>query len=83
MSPHLIDADLAAVSDLADRARRTTTVADADAAYRADLVTRYANTRTWEQELALLAEAARYDKQHPGEPSLYEELHATRLGDVA
>lgn len=53
-----------------------------DAEYRADLVTRYVTATDWAQELALLAEAARYDKDNPGS-SLADELYGTRLNTAA
>ncbi|MEU1663599.1 hypothetical protein ABZ547_08285 [Streptomyces sparsogenes] len=53
------------------------------AAYRLDVVTRYAQAASWEAELKVLAEAARFDKAHPGEPSLYDELHGMTLGLAA
>jgi len=53
-------------------------------AYRADLITRYiaacsAGADEWDQ-YRLLAEAARYDKAHPGDSvPLADELHGTQL----
>ncbi len=98
-STDLSDGDLATVLPFAARRRATTTVSEAElqaayaeadakaierAKYRADLVTRYVQARGNEwQELRLLAEAAKYDKAHPGEPSLYDELHGTALGAAA
>jgi hypothetical protein len=81
----LFDADAAAASDLAVQHRARATVADADAGYRADLVTEYVAARgDWERELALLAEAARYDLAHPGDGvRLTDELHGTQIGAVA
>lgn len=62
----------------------TTDTAVDDAAYRADLVTRYVAARgNWDAELALLAEAARYDREHPGDLPLADELHGTTLGAAA
>ncbi|MGW2010890.1 hypothetical protein [Streptomyces nigrescens] len=52
-------------------------------AYRADLIARYVRTTDWAEELQLLAEATRYDKDNPDAPSLVDELHGARLGDVA
>ncbi|GAA2629825.1 hypothetical protein [Streptomyces axinellae] len=78
----LSDADAASVSDLASRRRATTSVADADAAYRADLITDYIAVRrtgVWSDELRLLAEAKRYDDAHPDEAPLFDELHAVEL----
>ncbi len=54
-----------------------------DAAYRAELVTRYVTARDWSAELAFLAEAARYDRDNPVLPSLADELYGTRLHDAA
>ncbi|MGW7350981.1 hypothetical protein [Streptomyces sp. NPDC054784] len=71
----LFDADSASPA-----ARARATVADADAAYRADTITEYVEVRgDWRAELSLLAAASRYDRTHPGEPSLYDELHAIEL----
>lgn len=53
------------------------------AAYRLDVVTRYTQAGTWDAEMKMLAEAARFDKAHPGEPSLYDELHGMTLGLAA
>ncbi|WP_171117829.1 MULTISPECIES: hypothetical protein [unclassified Streptomyces] len=52
---------------------------DEDAAYRADVVTRFYAARDWTVELSVLAEAAAYDRAHPGEPPLVDEL---RDGDA-
>ena len=54
-----------------------------DAAYRTDLIRRYLAAGSQFAELALLAEAARYDKANPGAPSLTDELYGAGLGDVA
>ncbi|CAM5429123.1 MULTISPECIES: hypothetical protein [Streptomyces] len=52
-------------------------------AYRAQLVTRYhASTDPFEQ-MRLYAEAARYDRRHPDESPLADELYGTDLGEVA
>lgn len=79
----LSDADTAMVSDLSARRRASTSVADANAAYRAELVEAYievCRTGFWEDELALLAEAARYDKANPDDVvPLYDELHSTQI----
>lgn len=53
-----------------------------DAAYRTDLIRRYLSAGDNFAELALLAEAARYDKANPG-ASLTDELLGAGLGDVA
>lgn len=84
MTPVLFDADAAASSDLASLRRARTTVADADASYRADLISRYISACKSDadefSQLRLLAEAARYDKQHPGDAvPLADELHGTQL----
>lgn len=71
----LFDADNAS---LASRAR--TSVADVDAAFRADLITAYVKARgDWPAELRLLAEAKRYDNTHLDEAPLFDELHAIEL----
>lgn len=61
------------------------TATDAEvAAYRADMVTRYLSVRGDEfAELAVLAEAVRFDKQHPDAVPLADELHGTTLGLAA
>jgi hypothetical protein len=53
-----------------------------DAAYRTDLISRFVTARDEFTELALLAEATRYDKANPGE-SLVDELYGAALGDAA
>jgi hypothetical protein len=53
-----------------------------DAAYRTGLIARYVTARDEFAELALLAEAARYDKANPG-AQLTDELLGAGLGDVA
>lgn len=58
-------------------------ITSTDAAYRAGLIARYATTSDWAEELALLAEAATYDRHNPGGPSLSDELYGARLGDTA
>jgi hypothetical protein len=81
MNP-LFDADAAAVSDLATHRRAKTTVADLDAAFRAELITDFVAVRrigSWSDELRLLAMAKRYDNAHPDELSLFDELHAIEL----
>jgi hypothetical protein len=59
-----------------------TSAPSSDAAYRTDLIRRYLAASSEFAELALLAEAARYDKANPGE-SLTDELLGSGLGDVA
>jgi hypothetical protein len=59
-----------------------TSAPSSDAAYRTDLIRRYLAARGEFAELALLAEAARYDKANPG-ASLTDELYGAGLGDVA
>lgn len=59
-----------------------TSAPSSDAAYREGLIRRYVAARGEFAELALLAEAVRYDKANPGE-SLVDELHGAALGDVA
>lgn len=53
------------------------------AEYRLDVVTRYTQAGTWDTEMKVLAEAARFDRAHPSEPSLYDELHGMTLGLAA
>lgn len=85
----LFDADAASAPALA-AARASTTVGDADAAYRADVIAQFLAVRgDWSAELALLAEASRYDKANPAPVHLYDELHAigmysaTQYGEAA
>ncbi|KOG33307.1 hypothetical protein [Streptomyces resistomycificus] len=59
-----------------------TSAPSSDAAYREGLIRRYLAARDRFAELALLAEAARYDKANPG-ASLTDELLGASLGDVA
>ncbi|WP_326806684.1 hypothetical protein OHB04_02500 [Streptomyces sp. NBC_01775] len=76
----LFDADLASVSDLSARRRASTIVADADAAYRAELITEYVAVRgDLAAELRLYADATKYDLAHPDEAPLFDELHAIEL----
>lgn len=82
-SPALSDGDAASVSVLAARRRARMSVADADAAYRAQLVVEFVAARgDLAAEASLLAEAARYDRSHPDEPSLVTELCAAVEGDA-
>lgn len=73
----VFDGDAAVTSDLATHRRARTTVADAEADYRADLVGLYVAARgdQW-AELAVLAEARRYDDAHPDEAPVSDELLA-------
>ncbi|MEU2603242.1 hypothetical protein [Streptomyces albus] len=79
----LSDGDAVSVSDLAAARRARTSVADANAAYRAELVTEYMQvlrSGVWSDELRLLAEASRYDAANPDDSvPLYDELHAIAL----
>ncbi|MFF9624256.1 hypothetical protein [Streptomyces griseosporeus] len=59
-----------------------TSAPSSDAAYRTDLIRRYLTAADEFTELALLAEAARYDRANPG-AALYDELIGAGLGDVA
>lgn len=59
-----------------------TSAPSSDAAYRTDLIRRYLTAADEFAELALLGEAARYDKANPG-ASLTDELLGAGLGDVA
>lgn len=59
-----------------------TSAPSSDAAYRTDLIRRYLAAGDEFTELALLAEAARYDKANPGS-SLTDELYGASLGDAA
>lgn len=59
-----------------------TSAPSSDAEYRTDLIRRYLAANSEFAELALLAEAARYDTANPGE-SLVDELLGSALGDVA
>ncbi|MBQ1166464.1 hypothetical protein KBZ21_51600, partial [Streptomyces sp. A73] len=71
------------VSDLSAHRRATTSVADANAAFRAELITdsiAARRTGVWSDELRLLAEARRYDEVNPDDTvSLFDELHAIEL----
>ncbi|MCT9092885.1 hypothetical protein N4G70_29030 [Streptomyces sp. ASQP_92] len=80
----LSDADLASRSPLAAQARAMTLVPqlDPDHAFRATTVTAYVQARSrgdWAGELRHIAAASDYDRAHPGEPSLYDELHAIEM----
>lgn len=80
----LSDGDLASRSPLATQARATTMVPAliSDADFRAATVTAYIQARRdgdWPAELHHIAEAARYDKAHPDEQPLAEELHAIEM----
>ena len=82
----LFDADAVSTSLTAVNRRARTTVAEAtaqaEAAERAGIVTAYAATRGRDGRRRLLNEAAAYDRSHPGETSLYDELLATSAGDL-
>lgn len=55
-------------------------LADEAAAYRARLIELYAQSRgDWDIEVHLLDEAASYDRAHPDESPLFDELHAIEL----
>ncbi|HEY1094963.1 MAG TPA: hypothetical protein VGE61_09675 [Glycomyces sp.] len=60
-----------------------TSAPSSDAAYRTDLIRGFLAARDAFTELALLAEAADYDRANPGAPSLVDELIGAHLGDVA
>jgi hypothetical protein len=60
-----------------------TSAPSSDAAYRTDLIRRYLSATDKFAELALLAEAVRYDQANPGAHSLTDELYGAGLGDVA
>lgn len=78
----LFDADAAASSELVRHRRSRTSVGDADAAYRADLLTDFLAVQgDLAAEIRVLADAQRYDNRHPGEPSLVDELTAAVEGD--
>ncbi|MBQ1163384.1 hypothetical protein KBZ21_35930, partial [Streptomyces sp. A73] len=71
------------MSDLSAHRRATTSVADANAAVRAELITddiAARRTGVWSDELRLLAEARRSDEVNPDDTvSLFDELHAIEL----
>lgn len=75
----LVDADASTVSDLAGWLRARTTVADADAALRAGIVTAYYTATDLAGRVAALADATRYDHTHPGSESLVDELCADEV----
>jgi hypothetical protein len=78
----MFDGDASVVSELSRRRRARTSVADAEAAYRADIVLAFiAAQGDLGFEAAVLADAARYDRLHPDEPSLVEEACAAVAGD--
>lgn len=79
MSESLFDADLAAASELVVRRRAAATVADAEASYRAALVGEFVRSVSRSEELRLLAEAAAYDRAHPDDMPLVDELQATQM----
>lgn len=59
-----------------------TSAPSSDAAYREGLIRRYLAAGSEFAELAVLAEAARYDRANPG-ANLTDELYGSSLGDVA
>jgi len=82
MSTNLFDADASTTDELAARRRARVTLADLDAAFRAELITDYVKVRrtgSWSDELRMLAMAKRYDKAHPDEAPLFDELHAVEM----
>ncbi|GCD37977.1 hypothetical protein OEIGOIKO_05787 [Streptomyces chrestomyceticus JCM 4735] len=79
----LSDADAAVTSGLVARRRATTLVPDPHATYRAQLVTAYVTAAYPAVRRSLLEEAAAYDRRHPGEPSLADELYGAELREVA
>lgn len=82
--PALFDADASATSELVRHRRDRSTVGDAIAGYRADMVSQFLAARgDWDRRMVLLAEAAEFDKQHPDDVPLYDELHGTMLGLAA
>ncbi|MFK0182040.1 hypothetical protein ACIQVR_39520 [Streptomyces xanthochromogenes] len=56
---------------------------DDDSDYRARLIELYATASDWRVKAELRDEARRYDKAHPGELSLQDELLGVRYGAVA
>jgi hypothetical protein len=85
--PVLSDADAAASSAVVRRRRAGTTVAEAEAEQAA--AERSAIVHEWlsvqghmPQELAVLADATRFDMARPSESSLLTELCAAVEGDV-
>lgn len=56
---------------------------DDDSDYRARLIELYATASVWRVKAELRDEAKRYDKAHPGESSLVDELLGTQYGAVA
>lgn len=81
----LFDADVASTSQLAGRRRARTTVADAEAAHRAELLTElvveFRRARTALDQVPVTARAAAYDMAHPSDTPLVEELLAAVAGD--
>jgi hypothetical protein len=59
-----------------------TSAPSSDAEYRTDLIRRYLSASDSFAEMALLAEAARYDEVNPGE-SLLDELYGAALPAAA
>jgi hypothetical protein len=54
-----------------------------DSAYRARLIELYATAGDWRVKAELREEARRYDKAHPDEVPLVDELLGVRCGAVA
>lgn len=79
----LSDATAAVTSDLVARRRATTLVPDPHATYRAQLVTAYATAAYPAVRRSLLDEAAAYDRRHPDEPSLADELYGADADSAA
>lgn len=75
------DGDAFRTDELAARRRGHVTVADAEAAFRAELVTEFVTARKSGRDL--IREAAKFDAAHPEQPSLLDELLATRLEAAA
>lgn len=55
----------------------------ATAAYRAQLVTRYFSATDPFEQLRLYAEAVRYDRRHPDEEPIADELYGADLAEVS
>lgn len=71
----LSDADAAATSDLMARRRATTLVPDLHATYRAQVVTAYVTAAYPSVRRSLMDEATAYDRRHPDESPLADELY--------
>ncbi|RKN40779.1 hypothetical protein [Streptomyces hoynatensis] len=80
----LSDGDASASSQLAARRRARTTVAEADEAHRAELVeqlVRAMASASALDQIRFAAVASEYDREHPGELSLLDEVLAAVAGD--